>query len=470
MMTRIAFFTWFLLTTGLSFGQLIQIKGWAPGYIGEEVSLIRYQDYITFTEEKLAGASVGKDSLFRLNFFGTQTERVKLKVGKNYAFLYIQPEGNYELYFPTANKYDPTHPEGSEMELLFRSLPKTDINYKILEFDRWLNEFLGEYYHLKGSKQGEFAKRFETLKMDMEKYYGADTSSFFKVFIKFRLAEIDEASFYGSRNEMERFDHYLLHSEVYYHNDAYMDYMKKFFKDFFERTTMELNNRIYQAILKSSPTRLFNALGADYRMKNLRVRELIMIKSLGELYYNPDYPQTNISVILDSLSGHALFQSNQVIASNLRRKLTDLVPGSPAPRFVLMDEKNNEISLKTFPGKYKYIQFVQAGSVIGKNEMDLMVPLNSKYGSNVAFITVLFGNDAPIAEYKKNYTWNFTRPKNEDDLKNLFHVRTFPEYVLIDPDGFIVASPALRPSPDGKYETIDRTLFEIHKAMMQIRD
>jgi hypothetical protein len=453
-----------------SFGQLVSIKGWAPGYLNEEVTLTRYQDYITFTEEKLATAQVGKDSLFSLNFFCNRTERVKLKVGKNYAFLYIQPNANYELFFPAVNKFDPVHPEGSEMELLFRSLPKEDINYKILEFDRWLNEFLGEYYHLKSSPQGGFAQKLDVLKKDMQTYYEADTSTYFKVFIKFRMAELDEASFYGSRNEIERFDHYLLHSEVYYQNDAYMEYVKKFFKDFFERTTMELNNRIYQAILKSSPTILFNALGADYRMKNLRLRELIMIKSLGELYYNPDYPQTNISSILDSLSNHALFQSNQTIAQNLKRKLTELVPGSPAPRFVLLDEKNNEISLKTFPGRYKYIQFVQAGSTVAKNEMDLMVPLYSKYAKNVEFITVLFGLDASISAHKTKYNWVFSTPKNEDELKALFHIRTFPEYVLIDPDGFIVASPALRPSPDGKYETIDRTFFEIHKAMSQITE
>lgn len=470
-MKYVAFFILIFSTcTVTAWGQLVQIKGWAPGYIGEEVSLVRYSDYITFEEEKLASASVGKDSLFQLSFFGSQTEKVKLKVGKNYAFLYYQPDAGYEIYFPATNKFDPTHPEGSEMEILFRTLPNSDINFKLLEFDRWLNEFLGEYYHLKASRQGVFAEKLETLKMDMEKHYSSDTSVFFRVFVKFRMAELDEASYYGARNEFERFDHYLLYSEVYYQNDAYMDYVKKFFKDFFERTTMELNNRIYQAILKSSPTRLFNALGADYRMKNLRLRELVMIKSLGELYYNPDYPQTNIASILDSISTHALFQSNQIIAGNLKRKLTELVPGSPAPRFTLLDEKGNEISLKTFPGQYKYLQFVQTGSVISKNEMDLMVPLFSKYGRNVQFITVLFGQEAIIADYKKSYSWTFSKAKNEEELKSLFNIRTLPEYVLIDPDGFIVESPALRPSPDGKYQTIDRTLFEIHKAMMQVND
>ncbi len=456
----------------ITFSQLVKIKGYAPEYIGADVSLYSIEDYFTNTESRIAQAKVGTDSVFTLNFYFHSTEKVRLKVGNNFAYLYLQPDSDYEIYFPGQNKYDPIHPEGSEMELLFRSLPKSDINYKILEFDRWLSEFIGENYHTKSMKQGDFAQKLDTLKMNMEKYYAQDTSTFFKTIIKFRFAELDEASYYGSRNELEKFDHYLLYSAVHYKNDAYMSYIKKFYKEFFERTTMELNNRVYLAVLKASPTMLFNALGQDYRMKNLRLRELIMVKSLGEIYYNADYPQTNITVMLDSITNHALFENNKVIAKNIKNKLTELVPGSPAPRFTLFDFDETEFSITKFPGKYKYIQFITSDGVTGKNEMELMKPLYKKYGNYIEFVTVFIGErDTEIIKQKNKLNdveWSLSIPKNEEDLKLLFGLRTFPHYVLIDPDGFIVASPAQRPSPDGQYETIDKTFFEIHKVMMNI--
>jgi hypothetical protein len=453
--------------------QIAVIKGYAPAYIGEEVSLFRYEDLLTNTELRIGSAKVGTDSVFTINVQFDAIEKVKLQVGKNFTHLYLQKDANYEIYFPESNKYEPVHPEGSEIEILFRTLPKTDINFKILEFDRWVNQFIGDNFHKRSSKSSDFAQNFDKLKMNMEKYYAPDTSVFFKTFVKFRLAELDDASFRGSRSEIERFDHYLLYSEVYYSNDAYMDYIKSFYKDFFERTSMELNNRIYLAILKSSPSLLMNALGQDYRMKNMRLRELIMIKGLGDFYYNADYPQTNISVMLDSLSKRALFASNQPIARNTHRLLTELMPGSPCPRFVLSDT-SGDVTLAKFPGKYKYIQFVQKESVTGKNEMNLMVPMYGKYSKNVEFITVFFGEDnldflTTSTEYK-SINWTRAIPKDQEELKKIFNIRTFPHYVLIDPDGFIVASPALRPSPDGQYETIDRTFFEIDKVMKKMLD
>ena len=453
----------------VSISQLIKIKGYAPEYIGDEVSLYRFEDYVTQTEARIAQGHVGRDSVFTLNLFFNSTEKVKLKVGNNFAYFYLQPDSDYEIYFPGKNKYDPLHPEGSEVEILFRSLPQSDINYKILEFDRWLGAFISDNFHVKNMKQSQFAQKLDSLKMNMEKYYSTDTATFFKTTIIFRLAELDEASYFGSRNEFEKFDHYLLNSTVHYSNDAYMDYIKKFYKDFFERTSMELNNRVYLAILKSSPTLLFNALGQDYRMKNLRLRELIMIKSLGEIFYNPDYPQTNVTKMLDSLANHALFEKNKVIAQKLKLKLTDLAPGSPAPRFSLLNLKGEEFSLSKFPGNYKYVQFTTAESVIGKNEMELMKPLYQKYNQYVEFITVFMGDKdedkIPNLQNWNDVNWTLSTPKNEQDLKQQFNLRTYPHYVLIDPDGFIVESPALRPSPDGKYETIDKTFFEIKKVM-----
>ena len=46
-----------------------------------------------------------------------------------------------------------------------------------------------------------------------------------------------------------------------------------------------------------------------------------------------------------------------------------------------------------------------------------------------------------------------------------FEVATVPSYFLIDQEGFIILAPAPRPSPDGEYESIDKTFYIIHKAL-----
>jgi len=48
-----------------------------------------------------------------------------------------------------------------------------------------------------------------------------------------------------------------------------------------------------------------------------------------------------------------------------------------------------------------------------------------------------------------------------DVLLDQFNVVTVPAYYLIDQDGYIALSPAKSPSPDGVYESIDKTFYYI---------
>ena len=47
-----------------------------------------------------------------------------------------------------------------------------------------------------------------------------------------------------------------------------------------------------------------------------------------------------------------------------------------------------------------------------------------------------------------------------------YKIESYPQYTLIDPTSHIVASPALKPTPNGQYETIDLTFFHLKKAWM----
>jgi hypothetical protein len=46
-----------------------------------------------------------------------------------------------------------------------------------------------------------------------------------------------------------------------------------------------------------------------------------------------------------------------------------------------------------------------------------------------------------------------------------YQVINIPYYVVIDPIGYVVAAPAMGPTPNGQYETIDKLFFYIKKAI-----
>ena len=53
---------------------------------------------------------------------------------------------------------------------------------------------------------------------------------------------------------------------------------------------------------------------------------------------------------------------------------------------------------------------------------------------------------------------------NSNSIWNNYQIESFPHYTLIDATGYIVSNPALGPTPNGQYETIDKTFFHIQKA------
>ena len=457
-----------IMICSFSFGQQkrVTIFGYAPSYIGKKISFHQIEDYFSDKELSLAACTVKEDSTFSVSFFIEETQRVTLRAMNNYAWLYIEPDARYEILIPEDNPYNATVKSGNQLEVSFFNLKPTDINYKILSFQRWTDEFIGYNLALKNTDPKRFAEKLDTFKLNVEKTYKQDSSIFFLTFVRFSMAELDEIEFKGSRNRFEKFDFYLKNSPVFYANDAYMHYMRKFYKNMIPRLSNEANNEVYLGVLKSSPKLVMKALGSDYTLKNIRLREMVMMQALSEVFYSDDFPQTNILKIFDSLSLRALFPENRIIATNLINRVTELVPGTKTPDFVLINDEGMAKTHADFRGKHLYIQFYDPKSLNNQNEMTILKELHKKYINDVQFLTIVLDDgDLTPEEIKdlKEIQWQYYRRPAKDDFMKKFKIKNYPSYVLIDVTGYIVQSPALAPTPNAQYETIDRTFFQIQK-------
>jgi hypothetical protein len=468
-------FAFIFVLCSFSFGQeqIVEITGYAPAYVGKEISVHQIEDYYSDKEIKLGATTVKPDSTFSIKFYLDKTQRITLRAMNNYGWLYTEPGAKYEVFVPENNPYDASVKSGNQIELSFYNLQPKDINYKILSFQRWTDEFLGYNLALKNSNPKRFAEKLDTFKMYVENAYKSDSSIFFLTFVKFSMAELDEIEFKGSRNRYEKYDFYIKNSPVFYENDAYMHYVKKYFKNMIPRLSNEANNEVYLGVLKSSPTLIMKALGSDYTMTNLRLREMVMMQALSEVFYSDDFPQTNILTIFDSLSKRALFKENRIIATNLIQRVTELVPGTKTPEFVLMDDKGVAKTHADFRGKYLYIQFYDPKSLNNQNEMTILKELHKKYINDVQFLTIVL-DEGDLTEKEveslKEIQWQYYRRPAKDDFMKKFKVKNYPTYILIDVSGYIVQSPALAPTPNAQYETIDKTFFQIQKINRQIRE
>lgn len=468
---QIGLFTFaFLVLNNFIFSQkTTTIKGYAPSYIGDRIEIYEIEDYFSLKESLIGSSTVKNDSTFSVTFYNSSYKKVVVRAAKNNGYLLVQPGAEYEIFVPEKSKFDIYNPNGNQLELAFLDLKQDDINYKVLSFDKWVNTFLGNFYYKK-SLGTEFARNLDTFKLNVENAYKDDTNRFFKTYVRFSIASLDDLQYTGSRNRYEKFDFYLHNFPVSYENEAYMLYIKTFYENFIPRLSMETNNRVYLGLLKSSPTLIMRALDDEYTLKpkNTRLRELIMIKSLSDSYFTGDLPQTNIMSVLDSVSKHSIYPENGKIAANLIYRLTELVPGSKAPDFVLKASDNSTRTLFNYQKKYLYIQFVDLTLKESWKEIELLKPIQLKYLSEIQVLTI-FIKPADLnkkqREQLKLIPWETIEINSEDEILKSYHISSYPSYVLIDPYGYVVASPALKPSPNGQYETIDKTFFMIQKAL-----
>lgn len=448
----------------------VTIKGYAPAYVGETIEAYKILDYFSNKEVRIASSKVKADSSFTLFLDSDITQKVIIKSKNNKSFLLVQPKAQYEILFPELDKYNPNRPNGNLVEVAFYNLDSTDINYKVLGFQRWVDYFLGNNYYTKSQNNNDFAESLDRFKTRVEKAYENDTSEYFKTHVKFTIAGLDNIPNAAERNRYEKHDFYIKHSPVYYNNETYMLYINDFYQKLMPRLSNRANEEVYEGILKSSPTIIMKALGSEYTLINLRIRELIMIKALTEVYNSDDYPQTNIITILDSLSTKCLFVANQEIAKNLTSRITDLVPGGKAPDLVLLGDSAETKTLYSFQGKYLYLHFFDPESLECEKELPLLIDMYKKYSQNIQFVSILKENKTHSKNGLKNIQsipWDiYSLPQTNSIWKN-YNIESYPQYTLIDAAGYIVASPALRPTPNGQYETIDKIFFYINKGMSE---
>lgn len=456
-----------LLATGLQ-AQRVRIEGLAPAYVGKTIELYEIEDYFSFRERLITGTTVGSDSTFSFSTSVPHVQQLIIRCNNNTGFIYAQPNASYRVFFPEKDAYDVYRPTGNQVEVAFYDLDSTDINYKILSFQRWVDHFVGGNYYLKDVKPQEFVESLDRFKTNVEKAYAADTGTFFKTYVRFTVASLDNIQHAAARNRYEKHDFYIKFTPVQYENDAYMSYINGFYQNLLPRLATETNEAVYQGILKSSPTLIMRALGSEYTLINLRIREMVMIKSLADVYHSGSYPQTNINTILDSVATHSMFKANGIIARNMKFRLNELVKGGKAPDFVFSDGTNEAKTLYAYSGKHLYIHVFDPNSLENRKELALLRFLHEQYGNYVQFVSVYKATgDAStnLDSIRATLKWDvYALPEQASFWKN-YRIESYPHYVLIDAAGYIVGSPALTPRPNGQYETIDKTFFELKKAV-----
>jgi hypothetical protein len=101
--------------------------------------------------------------------------------------------------------------------MLFFRLDSTDINYKILGFEAWMDESISEIYQLKDIHPEQFIDKVRSFKQETATVYNQFESPFFFNYVKYSVGlSVDNFNIIGGPSKQDKFDFYLNEDSIYY--------------------------------------------------------------------------------------------------------------------------------------------------------------------------------------------------------------------------------------------------------------
>ncbi len=441
------------------------INGTAPGAVGKMLVLTAPSDLITFWENQLASAKVGPDGKFSISVKSDRTKVAVLAINFHKAEIFLEPGKTYRVIIDSIN-YDDVQEinpfiqsQSLKLQILFED--PHDLNYVIGDFNGLYNAFLLENFNALYRDRNK--TKVDTFRVQMDARFGVVTNPYFKAYLKYKFAALEQLTKYYNTAELAR--RYFTDKPVLYLNLEYMDFFNSYFTKYLNVSSKILHLTDYKIILKGANpyAALMKTLAADSLLANEQLRELVLLKGMMEFYSNPDYKQEEVLSVIRAVSSGSVYPDNKVVAENMVRLLTKLKPGTRAPEFTLPDRNKKQVSLKDIEGKAVVLSFWTTYCQGCLSEMDLIKPMYDKYKDKVAFVSISADADFNKMNYfismKKDFVWTFLHIGDQSGVLSDYEVRSYPLFVLIDKTGKIYKYPAEQPG-NGLEAAIEKMIQE----------
>ncbi|MCX6281913.1 MAG: TlpA disulfide reductase family protein [Bacteroidetes bacterium] len=463
-MKRLFFTLVFLISSWTVFTQPLTITGTARGAEGRMITLSIFSDPLTNTEQILNKTKIDSAGKFTLSATVDQEKVGKLSIQFHSAGIFISPGKTYEINI-LPYKYDELKElnpfiNSTNLQIELLKLPVDDVNYVIGAFDEIYNTFLVD--HFSALYRDRNKALIDTLEGKLASTIGEPGDPYIKYYMEYKMANLVQLT--QSMNQAMIGRTYFTFRPVLYDNVEYIDFFNSYFTKYITATSMVLKKNDYHTLLSAPDPypALMKALTADSILRPEQLRELVLLKSLMEMYSSMPDDQKKIIEVLNKIEQQSNANQNRVIAANLKQTLTHLQPGTPAPMFQLRTKDNTAcVRMDSLKGKIVVMNFWTSYCTGCTNEMELIRPMAEKFKDKVVFVSVsseyYWTRMLLFLNQKKDWTWNFLHIGDQTDMLKAYDVRSLPLFVIIDKDGNIVKYPAELPS-SGLENSIEQLL------------
>jgi thiol-disulfide isomerase/thioredoxin len=463
----------FLISGIFCFSQNVKIKGKAhPSHKGKAISLLAYSDLVTYTRVREATDTIDKDGSFELQLQIDYTQPVQLQIDNLLGKLYIQPDYVYAVTFPGKDTtLDVRGETETNIDIGIISGDTTELNTLVIDFNKVYNMVFANASSQFINRTRVFQK-LDTVKLICSWRYRKNKNNYFKTYVEYNIAELNSDA---SRSKTFLSSNFLLNKPVQSAQYEYMAFFNAFFKGYLEAySSGKANENIHHLINTTGQYKDLRAfVKKDPLLANDTLCELVIIKSLWDFYYNPQYDREQVLAVIEQFFEATKIPENKKIAGNILQIAYKLSVGSKAPVFSASDRTGKAISLADFNKRYVYINFFSTKDIGSMKEMPKIAELVKKYADKMVFISIC--TDDSLKTYKNylktnpKYNWtilfNNSLPKG-NTAYDLYNVKGLPAFFFINQFGNLAQSPAKSPTQGFEYKL--KALFKPKKSDTKI--
>lgn len=419
----------------------VVIEGTAPFAAGQEIRLIVIEDLLTNTPKEVASDKIDKRGRFSLTFPTGRVSVVQLVIRTMRCEFLVAPSCHYELTLSADSVlFASLYPEayGGFLHVRNERADSNELNYRINRFSHFFETLWQE--NLRDLVSFPRAEKFDTLSTIIRQHFPIEyaPNDFYKSYLYYTFANLEYAFF--KKTPRQLFAHYFDNEYILYDNPAYMNFFNLFYTNYLYYSP-RVPKQLLTEHINDAPNylALFNAVGKDALLVNERLRELVIIKNLGEFYERDEFDQQNILTMLNFIKENTHFPEHQPIVANVIRQCARLKAGAALSDVVFKEASGVDFRLSKLKGKWVYVQLFQTSCVDCIREMLIINELQDKYRDSITFVSLSVDfNFQQFSQFRRTFSqfdWKFLHFNNHFSWLSEMEIAALPDYFLISPDG-----------------------------------
>ena len=446
-----------LLCTMVGFSQNVSVKGRTVNAKGKTIEIYKNADKFSKQEQLLDSYTIDDKQTFDLAFTVKYPTLVFLQIENYSQSFFVEPGKDYDIIIhefkwnidEEMNVYQ--NPVALPVE--FVGLNSDDLNYQISAFDSVESELILKYRMFLDFRFKKDTKRIDTMLTTLNNVWNDSENVFFESYKKHKIAELQYLFKLVSPKKIA--EEYFKGQPIQYDDEGYTSLFNSYFSDYISRGTKQLPiETLSRWVDEKDLFKYLDSIGIDPMLQHEQLRELVALKALQESYYNDCYNPEMVVEMLKRFENESKFSQHRVIARNILNTFDEVAKEIELPDFRLPNVDKEIVSLSDFKGKWIYLSFVRVTEKSSICEIETLAFFydSIRNNSDMEFVTISCDREfQKLYHFIKNskngmrYKWTWLHFDNNYKMLDSFAVRSYPHFVLINPEGRVHSYSTIKP-------------------------